>query len=439
MPSWIKASPCKIVSILCWTPPRCRWDAANPSQFNIWLNVLFAVAGTFTVANLYYAHPILDLLAQYFDVSHERISLIPTCCQAGYATGLIFLCPLGDLVRRRHFVLLLTFLTATLWLGLCLTSQFPVFLGLSFVTSVTTVTPQIMLPLVGDLAPPTRRGTALSIVGSGLVLGLLIARVLSGIVAEYSHWRNIYWLSFALQYSIFFLLWLFMPDYPSKNSDLSYFQIIFSILRYFRTSPVLIQASLAGFLLSATFTSFWTTLTFLLSGDPFHLSTVTIGLFALAGMVPMALGPVFSRYVIDIYIPQLSTLIGHVIILTALSIGTFTGTRILAGPIIQAALMDFGLQTTQMVNRTAIYSVAPKARSRTNTGYMIGVFCGQLAGTAIGNRVYAEAGWIASGSVSMGFIGASLVVSLSRGPRETGWVGWRGGIGSIRQAVDRDT
>jgi hypothetical protein len=148
-----RIAPCKIVSILCWTPPRCRWDAANPSQFNIWLNVLFAVAGTFTVANLYYAHPILDLLAQYFDVSHERISLIPTCCQAGYATGLIFLCPLGDLVRRRHFVLLLTFLTATLWLGLCLTSQFPVFLGLSFVTSVTTVTPVCLDPLPPSFWP----------------------------------------------------------------------------------------------------------------------------------------------------------------------------------------------------------------------------------------------------------------------------------------------
>lgn len=93
------------------------------------------------VANLYYSHPILDILAQFFDVSHERASLIPTCSQAGYATGLILLCPLGDLVRRRHFVLLLTLVTAALWVGVCITKSFEVFLVLSYLSSVTTVTP----------------------------------------------------------------------------------------------------------------------------------------------------------------------------------------------------------------------------------------------------------------------------------------------------------
>lgn len=93
------------------------------------------------VANLYYSHPILDILAQFFDVSHERASLIPTCSQAGYATGLIFLCPLGDLVRRRHFVLLLTLVTAALWIGVCITKSFEVFLVLSYLSSITTVTP----------------------------------------------------------------------------------------------------------------------------------------------------------------------------------------------------------------------------------------------------------------------------------------------------------
>jgi MFS family permease len=105
------------------------------------LNLLFAFAGTFTVANLYYAQPLLDLLAEYFNVSQERASLIPTCSQAGYAAGLIFICPMGDIVRRRPFVLLLTFVTATMWIGLCFTDQYGVFLALSFLTSITTVTP----------------------------------------------------------------------------------------------------------------------------------------------------------------------------------------------------------------------------------------------------------------------------------------------------------
>ncbi|KAL3482067.1 MFS general substrate transporter, partial [Aspergillus californicus] len=387
-----------LLKALLWTPPRCRWDPENPPKFNILLNLLFAFAGTFTVANLYYAQPLLDLFADFFNVSQERASLIPTCSQAGYAAGLIFICPLGDIVRRRPFVLILTLITATMWLGLCFTNSYNVFLALSFLTSITTVTPQIMLPLVGDLAPVHRRATALSIVSSGLVLGLLFARLLSGIIASHSAWRNIYWLSLALQYSIFILLWLFMPDYPSTNSNISYLEILTSIAVLFTKHPVLVIATLMGFLTSSTFTSFWTTLTFLLSGDPYNYSTLTIGLFSIAGLTPMVLNPIFSRLVIDKYITQLSTTISLLIAMLGIAIGAYTGTTTIAGPILQAALLDFGLQATLIANKAAIYAVAPKARNRVNTGYMVGAFCGQLMGTSVGNRVYAEHGWLVSGS-----------------------------------------
>jgi hypothetical protein len=101
--------------IVSWTPPNCRWDPDKPPQFSLALNVLFAFAGAFTVANLYYNHPILNILANDFKVSYEKVSQIPTLMQAGYATGLFFLCPLGDLLRRRPFVLSLVFLTSSLW------------------------------------------------------------------------------------------------------------------------------------------------------------------------------------------------------------------------------------------------------------------------------------------------------------------------------------
>lgn len=285
-----------------------------------------------------------------------------------------------------------------------------------------------MLPLVGDLAPAHRRATALSIVASGLVLGLLFARLLSGIIAEYSGWRNIYWLSLGLQYLICLLLWAFMPDYPQMNTDISYLTTLISIVRYLFTSPVLIQATLMGFFLSATFTSFWTTLTFLLSGSPYHYSTVTIGLFSLAGLTPMFIGPFYSRYVIDKVVPHVSILISLTILLAGICIGAYTGTFTVAGPILQAALQDFGLQMAQIANRSAIYSVAPKARSRVNTAYMIGAFCGQLMGTAVGNRVYNESGWVMTGTVSVIFVGVSYIICLVRGPAEKGWIGWSGGI-----------
>lgn len=105
----------KIIGILTWCPPRCRWDPANPPQFSMFLNVIFGFAGAFTVANLYYNHPILNILAHDFGVAYEKVSQIPTVMQAGYAAGLLFLCPLGDALPRRPFTLGLVFFTATMW------------------------------------------------------------------------------------------------------------------------------------------------------------------------------------------------------------------------------------------------------------------------------------------------------------------------------------
>lgn len=285
-----------------------------------------------------------------------------------------------------------------------------------------------MLPLVGDLAPPARRATALSIVASGLVLGLLFARLFSGVIATYSDWRNVYWLSLALQFIIFILLWLFMPDYPQINTDISYPKILWSLVQWFFTCPVLVQATIMAFFLAATFTNFWTTLTFLLSGPPYHYTTVIIGLFSLAGLTPMVLGPIFSRYITDKCVPHVAVLISMVILVAGICIGAYTGTFTVAGPILQAALQDFGLQMSQIANRSAVFGAAPKARSRVNTVYMIGAFCGQLMGTAVGNRVYDQSGWIVSGSVSLGFVGAALIMCLARGPAEKGWLGWTGGF-----------
>ncbi|KAL4913337.1 major facilitator superfamily domain-containing protein [Aspergillus aurantiobrunneus] len=424
-----------LIQALLWTPPQCRWNPDNPLKFNLLLNILFAFAGTFTVANLYYAQPLLDVLADVFLVSQERASLIPTCSQAGYAAGLIFLCPLGDMVQRRHFVLLLTFITTAMWLGLCFTNSFHVFLALTFLTSITTVTPQLMLPLVGDLAPPARRATAISIVSSGLTLGVLLARLLSGIIATSSHWRTVYWLSLALQSLVFILLYLFMPDYPSTNPPTSNFRILPSILVLFTKHPVLSQATLMGLLTSSTFTSFWTTLTFLLSGPPYTYTTLQIGLFSIAVLAPMFLTPIYSRLIIDKYTTQLSVTLSLLTSIAGIAIGAYTGRFTVAGPILQAALLSTGNQATTIANRAAIYAVAPKARNRVNTGYMVGCFVGQLMGTAVGNRVYARDGWVMSGTVSLVLAGMALAVGLVRGPREEGWVGWSGGW-CLRRVVE---
>jgi predicted MFS family arabinose efflux permease len=396
-------------------------------------------------------HPILNILAEDFDVSYEKASLVPTLMQAGYAAGLLLLCPLGDLFKRRPFVLILVWFTGTLWsvlaagrvvnmllmvsrIGLCITKSFNAFCAMSLLVAVTTVTPQLMLPLVGDLAPLHRRATALSIVSSGMLFGMLIARVLSGIVTQYTSWRIIYWIAFGLQYLILILLYLYMPDYPSTNpGGLNYFRLLWSIVTIAFKSPVLIQACLIGFCTSSIFTNFWTTLTFLLAEPPYSYEPLIIGCFGFIGIGAMCFGPVYSRFVIDRFVPLFSVITGLCMCMVGTCVGTYIGSFSIAGPVIQAFVIDLGLQVTQISNRSAIFSIAPKARNRVNTAYMVSIFCGQLAGTAIGNTLFARGGWVRSGSASVAFVGAALIVAFVHGPWEKGWIGWGGGWGIRRR------
>ncbi|KAK8052855.1 hypothetical protein PG996_012156 [Apiospora saccharicola] len=292
-----------------------------------------------------------------------------------------------------------------------------------------TVTPQLMFPIAVQYAPSRHRATMISIVMSGIVFGILVARLLSGIITQYSSWRNVYWLSFGLQVMIFVLLFVMMPDYPVLRPGGSYPHTLLTIVKMPFRHPVLTQASLVAFMTMAMFTSFWTTLTFQLVG-PFHLSTLAVALFALIGIAPVFLNPVVSRYVTSRIHPTGTLLLAHfVAIIPAVVVGTFVGTFSLAGPVVWAFLGDLGMTTVVVANRMSIASVDPKAQNAVNSVYMVFTFCGQLFGTAVGNRLYAEGGWVHSGALSIGLVGMSLVVTVVRGPHEKGWLGWRGGWG----------
>lgn len=292
-------------------------------------------------------------------------------------------------------------LTRHQWLVLCLTTSFPAFQAVSFLCGITTVTPQLMLPLVGDLAPPARRASSLAIVVSGMAMGMMIARLLSGIVANYTDWRNIYWFGLGTQWLIVVLLFFFMPDYPSKNpGGLNYFKMMYSVVYLLFTEPLLLQAAMITYLNSAIFTSYWTTLSFLLSQSPYNYSSIVIGLFGLIGIVIICSAPVYSRLVLDKIVPLTSAIFGLVIELVGVIIGTFIGGHNVAGPVIQAITIDIGAQFSNIALRSSIYSIRPDARNRINTGYMVLSFCGQLTGTSVGNRLYAQGGWTYSGGCS---------------------------------------
>ncbi|CAE7196743.1 unnamed protein product [Rhizoctonia solani] len=417
-------------------PKYLRHDPANPPRFTLALNIFFGLASTLTVGNLYYCQPILVDLAKSFGVSKNEVTLIPTLTQAGqvsaYVIGLFLISPLGDLIRRRQLLLVLGCMIGAFTLGLALAPSRNIFAGLSFMMAIFTVVPQIMVPLAADLAPPERRASAISIVLSGLLLGILFARVISGIIAEFANWRIVYWMSFGIQFGNVFAIWLLVPDYPAKSTGLSYFGILWTMARYAVTEPTLIQCCLVRFLASAVFVNFWVNLTFLLDDAPYNYSTLAIGLFGLVGMCGVLAAPLIGRLV-DKFDSWTTTLISIMVGIAFQAIYTGAAGINIGAVVVTCFGLDVSSQMNQVSNSSRVYAIEPLARARMNAVLMISVsnltqlFLGQVMGTSVGTHVFLKYGWQPNGGLGLGFYGLQLVILFLRGPkvaRKT-WFGWK--------------
>ncbi|KAG7088963.1 hypothetical protein E1B28_012908 [Marasmius oreades] len=418
-------------------PKRLQYDPQKPPHFGIVLQVAFGFASTFTVANLYYCQPILIELSKSFQVSYSRISDVPILIQAGYAIGLLLISPLGDLVRRRQLTITLVILTTGLTIGLAVTNRVEVFVALSFLVGVANVTPQILMPLAADLAPPEKRASAISVVFAGLLLGVLIARVISGIIAQYTTWRVVYYFAIAVQVVVLAGCYPLLPDYPAKNKHLTYWQIMLSMGKYCVTEPILVQAVLINVASSAMFSSFWVTLTFLLGGDPYNYSTLTIGLFGLVGIAGVAMGPVIGR-IIDRLIPWYATLVGTCGTTIAAVVQVAGGGLHISAVVIAIVGLDLFRQTVQTSLSTNIFGIAPEARSRLNAVNILAIFFGQVMGSSVGTKVFLNHGWRAGAGLQLAFPVWTLFVLLLRGPhcRRHTWFGYEGGLEFRKSVVD---
>ncbi|KZT22826.1 MFS general substrate transporter [Neolentinus lepideus HHB14362 ss-1] len=417
-------------------PKRLRHDPKNPPKFGLVLNATFGFASTFVVSNLYYCQPLLIEFSKSFSVSYDRVSNIPTLVQAGYATGLLLISPLGDLVRRRQLILLLVILSTSLSIGLCVTHSLAAFEALCFLVGAVTVTPQILMPLAADLAPPERKASAISIVLSGLLFGILIARVLAGIIGQFTSWRVVYYFAVGVQCLSLTLLYLVLPDYPAKNPEMSYFGILYTMAKFAVTEPMLIQTSLINIASSANFTNFWVTLTFLLGGPPYHYTTLAIGLFGLIGMFGVCMGPLVGR-LIDRLVPWYATLVATLALIVFQAIETGAGGINIAAVIIMCLGLDVFRQMQQLSLTTVVFTIDEKARGRLNAVVILSLFIGQVMGTAVGSKVFVKYGWRAAAGLSLGLCGWQLLILMLRGPhckRHT-WFGYEGGWESRKSVV----
>lgn len=417
-------------------PHRLRYNPAKPFYFGILLNAAFGFAATFTAANLYYCQPLLIEFSKSFDVSYEEVSRIPTLVQAGYLAGLVLISPLGDLVRLRQLVILLVVASTALTIGLAVTNSLQVFEALTFLVGVATVTPQILMPLAADLAPPERRASALSVVLSGLMLGVLIARVLAGVIGNFTTWRAVYYMSIGVQVLVIIGAYLILPDYPSKNRDLNYFQILWSMTKYAVTEPLVIQVSIINIASSACFSGYWVTLTFLLGGPPYYYSTLIIGLFGLVGMLGVLVGP-FAGRLIDKLVPWYATMIATVLLVVFQAVQTAAGGINVAAVVIACFGLDVARQSQQVSMTARVLSISSEARARLNAILILSLFVGQVMGTSISAHVFIQHGWRACSAMMLALQGFQIVILLLRGPHcsRKRWFGYEGGFEARRRVV----
>ncbi|MCW2959402.1 MAG: transporter [Solirubrobacterales bacterium] len=351
---------------------------------------LLAIDCGATVAKLYYDQPLLDTIAHAIGVSSGTAGLIVTASQIGYAIGLVFVVPLGDLVHRRKLVCRLLLLTS---LGLALTAAAPSIAILALgvcVVGTTSVVAQVLVPLASELAEEDDRGRVVGVVMSGLLIGILLARTVSGLIAEVGGWRLVYAVGAVLMLALTAALWRALPD-TAPPSTLPYRGLLASVPKLIRREAVLRRRMAYGAMGMASFSALWTTLTFLLVREPYGYSDAVIGLFGLAGLVGAGSAR-FAGHLADGGREHAATGVFWLLVLAGWGFLAL-GTSSLAAIIVGIVLLDLGVQGQHILSQSMIYAAAPDARSRVTTAYMGSNFLWGAAGSAAGALAFSVGGW----------------------------------------------
>jgi predicted MFS family arabinose efflux permease len=385
-----------------------------------WMVALFAVACGVSAANLYYAQPLLPLISKELGTGSGTTALIITAAQIGYGLGLALIVPLGDMVIRRRLVPGILSVTASA------APDIVVLIGAVAVAGLCSVAAQILVPYAATLASDRQRGRVVGTVMSGLLLGILLARTFSGLIAEAAGWRAVYVSAGVLVLVLTVVLARQLPA-EGKRESLVYSRLLGSVVHLMRTEPLLRLRSAIGALAFATFNVIWTSLAFLLVAAPYHYSEAVIGLFGLLGAAG-ALAASFSGRLADRGLERWVTGGSLVLILGSMALLSLGSSRLWA-LMVGILLADLGIQAVHIQNQHLIFSIDPAARSRLNTGYMVSYFVGGAIGSATTGLAYGTGGWPAVVVLGCCFSGAGLLlwagsqVARVRRARPTGSAG----------------
>ncbi|MBX8518174.1 MFS transporter [Pseudomonas cichorii] len=355
------------------------------------LVMLFAFCCGAIVANIYYAQPIIELIAPDIGLSSTMASLIVSLTQVGYALGLFFLVPLGDLLENRRLMLVTTGVAILSLLGAAFAEQPNLFLVVSLLVGFSSVSVQMLIPLAAHLAPEETRGRVVGSIMGGLLLGILLARPVSSLVADHFGWRAVFGSAAVLMAGISVVLATTMPKRVPDHRA-SYGELLFSLWTLLRKQPVLRQRAFYQACMFATFSLFWTAVPLELARNH-GLSQSQIAVFALIGAIGAIAAPLSGRLA-DAGHSRIATL--GALLFGALSFlpGLIPAPYNLIGLAVTGVVLDFCVQMNLVVGQRAVYALDAASRSRLNALYMTSIFIGGAIGSSVASVLFDHGGWV---------------------------------------------
>jgi len=377
------------------------------------LTLLLATSAGVGVASLYYSQPMLGVLGEDTGASTQALGLVPTLTQLGYALGMLFTAPLGDRHDRRHLILWKVAMLVASLLAAAWAPSVGLLLAASLAMGVAASLAQDIVPAAATLAPEAQRGQVVGTVMTGLLLGILLSRVVSGFTAEHFGWRTMF-LAAALATALLGVaLWRSLPHFK-PTTELAYGALLGSLLTLWRQHPALRRAMVAQSLLGVGFSAVWSTLAIWLHGAPFHLGAGAAGAFGLAGAAGAVAAPVFGRLA-DRHGSHAITLLGAgiaAVSFAAMPLALWLPPELRMVWLAATVLgFDLGFQSALVAHQTLIYSIDPGARSRLNAMLFVSMFSAMALGAALASLLFAHWGWMAVSALATA---AALLAALVR-------------------------
>jgi len=390
------------------------------------LILILAIATGLSVASIYYAQPILPLIGSDLHLGVDGMGLIPTLTQAGYALGILFLLPLGDRHDRRTLILVKCLALAVMLALYSFSGGLHSLLVLSLLVGMMATMAQDIVPAAAILSPAGQQGKIVGTVMTGLLLGILLSRSVSGVISAAFGWRVMYQLAAASIALTGLVLWRVLPRFET-HATLSYPALLHSMGGLWKRYPTLRGAAMAQGFLSIGFSAFWSMLAVMLAAQ-FHMGSAVAGAFGLAGAAGALAAPLsgalaapLSGALSDRFGPARVTQLGSLLVM--LSFAAMFALPLLS-PSMQLLLIalaavgfDLGLQSSLVAHQTLVYSLEPKARGRLNALLFTGVFVGMALGSLLGSKAWALGGWPAVVALATLASGIALVIRLTQKAR----------------------